>query len=229
MRRRPTSRLKRLRSKNVKAGLRPELGAGRQEPRGLRESGASVAARRLRQPQRRRQCWTSQPQPRPDRAQQRGGHSRNPWATVRPRSRRRRGSPSPGAAAGGGQRRAGASEPRRGDRASSPRRRRPRTGTETTRRGSSLARPSPVSDPLARPCSRRGRPPASARPASIFPGGGGGSGPGQPELRAPPLSSPVLGSRGLPARAAANVGRAGPASCHSRRAGDSEHLAPRSA
>lgn len=142
---RPMSRLRRLRSRHVKAGLRPELGAGRQEPRGLRESGASVVARRLRQPQRRRQCRTTQPQPQPDRAQQRGGHSRNPWATVRPRSRRRRrGSPSPGAAAGGGQRRAGASEPHRGDRASSPRRRRPRTGTETTRRGSSLARPSPV-------------------------------------------------------------------------------------
>lgn len=183
------SRLRRLRSRHVKAGLRPELGAGRQEPRGLRESGASVVARRLRQPQRRRQCRTTQPQPQPDRAQQRGGHSRNPWATVHPRSRRRRrGSPSPRAAAGGGQRRAGASEPHRGDRASSPRRRRPRTGTETTRRGSSLARPSPVSDPPARPCSRRGRPPASARPASIFPGGGGESGPGQPESRAPPLS-----------------------------------------
>jgi hypothetical protein len=226
LRRRPTSRLRRLRSAHVKAGLRPELGAGRQEPRGLRESGASVAARRLRQPQRRRQCGTSRPQPQPYRAQHRGGHSRNPWATVRPRSRRRRrGSPSPGAAAGGGQRRAGASEPRRGDRASSPRRRRPRTGTETKQRGSSLARPSPVSDPPARPCSRRGRPPASARPASIFPGGGGGSGPEQPELRAPPLSSPVLGSGGLPAGATTNRGRAGPASCHSRRSGDSEHLA----
>lgn len=156
---RPMSRLRRLRSRHVKAGLRPELGAGRQEPRGLRESGASVVARRLRQPQRRRQCRTTQPQPQPDRAQQRGGHSRNPWATVRPRSRRRRrGSPSPGAAAGGGQRRAGASEPHRGDRASSPRRRRPRTGTETTRRGSSLARPSPVSDP-ARDADARRLPP----------------------------------------------------------------------
>uniref|UniRef100_A0A0G2JZH0 Calcium binding protein 39 n=3 Tax=Murinae TaxID=39107 RepID=A0A0G2JZH0_RAT len=145
------SRLRRLRSRHVKAGLRPELGAGRQEPRGLRESGASVVARRLRQPQRRRQCRTTQPQPQPDRAQQRGGHSRNPWATVHPRSRRRRrGSPSPRAAAGGGQRRAGASEPHRGDRASSPRRRRPRTGTETTRRGSSLARPSPATEEVSK-------------------------------------------------------------------------------
>lgn len=49
LRRRPTSRLWRLRSAHVKAGLRPELGAERQEPRGLRESGASVAARRLKQ------------------------------------------------------------------------------------------------------------------------------------------------------------------------------------
>ena len=54
---------------------------------------------------------------------------------------------------------------------------------------------------------------------------GGGSGPEQPELRAPPLSSPVLGSGGLPAGATTNRGRAGPASCHSRRSGDSEHLA----
>lgn len=78
LRRRPTSHLRRLRSAHVKAGLEPELGAGRQEPRGLRESGASVAARRLRGPPRRRRCRASKPQPQPDRVQQRGGHRGNP-------------------------------------------------------------------------------------------------------------------------------------------------------
>ena len=70
-----------------------------------------------------------------ERAQQCGGRRGSPWAAVRPRSRRRRrGILSLGAGAGGRQRRGRAAEPRRGDRASSPRRRRPRTGTATTRR-----------------------------------------------------------------------------------------------
>lgn len=143
-----------------------------------------------------------------DRVQQCGGRRGSPGADVRPRSRRRRGSPSPGAEAGGRQRRGRAPEPRRGDRASSPRRRRPRTGTATTRRrrGCRPARPSPVSDP--RPCPARGADagPASACPArpgpgaaSIFLGGRGGP------ARRGPLAAPGACGHGLGAPGSAAV------------------------
>lgn len=173
-----------------------------------------------------------------ERAQQCGGRRGSPWAAVRPRSRRRRrGSPSPGAGAGGRQRRGRAPEPRRGDRASSPRRRRrPRTGTATTlrRRGSRPAqprewpRPGPArgADAARLPPARPGR---SAGPgaASIFSGGGGGAwptpGPG-PSGASPPVAGAAPGAcgrgsaaRGRPRPASGGRGGAGRASCHSRR------------